>query len=71
MYYSEELKVYKKVGFVSDKTKRSVETKEDVEQKFKKLFEKKVVTRAKFSIINGVPHKRVNGKLVPLTRVES
>lgn len=71
MYYSEELKVYKKVGFVSTATKKGVATKEEVERKFGKLFEKKEVKRSKFTVIGGVPHKRVNGKLVPLTRIES
>jgi len=69
MYYSEERKEYKKAGFINESAKRGTATKEEVKEKFGKYFTEKP-KRSKFEMVNGVPHKRVNGKLVPLTRVE-
>ena len=72
MYFAEELKEYKKVGFVSNAVKRGVASKKEVEAKFAKAFAKNVkAVPTKFVVVNGVPHKRVGKKLVPLTRIES
>lgn len=72
MYFAEELKVYKKVGFVSDAVKRGVASKKEVEAKFAKAFVKNVKPApARYTVVDGVPYKKVNGKLVPLTPVKS
>ena len=70
MYYAEELREYKKVGFVSSAVKKGKVSKEEVEAKFGKYFTKKAKPVSKFVVVDGVPHKRVNNKLVPLTKVE-
>ena len=71
MNYSSELSVYKKVGFVSTKKEYGKESKSEVLAKFGKYLKKnELPKRSPFTIINGVPYKAVNGKLVPLTPVK-
>lgn len=67
MNYSSELSVYKKVGFVSTKKVKGTASKEEVFSKFN--LKSNFTPGRKFQIINGVPSKIVNGKLVPLTKV--
>jgi len=68
MNFSETLKVEKSIGFVSNSVKTGKLSNKEVNEKFGKLFSKtNVVKRSKFTVVNGVPCKRVNGKLIPLT----
>ena len=64
------MKVYKKVGFVSNEVKTGKISKKEFEKKFGKVGGEAPKV-GKFKIIDGVPHKRKNGKLVPLTKLRS
>jgi len=68
MTFSETLRVEKKIGFVSNSVRTGRVSGEEVKEKFGKLFSKgKPTKRSKFTMVNGVPCKKVNGKLTPLT----
>jgi hypothetical protein len=71
MNFSETNKVEKEIGFVSDSRKAGRAARAEVEKKFSKLFKNTTPTvRSKFTNVNGIPHKTVNGKLVPLTSLK-
>jgi len=71
MNFSETAKVEKSIGFISGSVKREKVKSADVKSKFGKLFSNSNPTkRSKFTIVNGVPHKSVNGKLIPLTSLK-
>jgi hypothetical protein len=68
MTFSETARVEKQIGFFSNSVKTGKVSSKEVKEKFGKLFSKGEPTkRSKFTIVNGVPCKRVDGKLVPLT----
>ena len=68
MNFTESKKVETEIGFTSTSKKIGKEKAADVRFKFDKLFNKEsIVRKSKFTIVNGIPHKTVNGKLIPLT----
>ena len=71
MDFSETARVEKKIGFVSSSTKTGRVSSKDVKKKFETLFSKgESPKRSKYTIIDGIPYKSVDGKLVPLTSLK-
>lgn len=70
MNFTETNKIEKEIGFIGTTVKRGNATSDEVKFKFDKLIKSGETTkRSKFTTINGIPHKSVNGKLVPLTKI--